>query len=236
MDCPVSQPISQAADQAFFSSLKEETHFYIVRHGQSEGNAKRVFQGRLDMPLDDTGRVQARSLGVWLAAQGVGKVLSSPLERAAQTGRIIASACGIEAELADDLQEIDTGVFSGLSNEQSRARYPAVFASFEGNSWDVVPGAEKAEALYVRAMSSWRVLRDRALSGNRAIACVSHGGFIQWLFRATYGSRAWMPPVPTPNCGVLELVIEPNADGSIYMEWVRVGFQAPEPPSSSTSV
>jgi hypothetical protein len=58
-DRPSDRPF-EAADQSFFSGIKEETHFYIVRHGRSEGNAKKVFQGRLDMALDEAGRGRPR--------------------------------------------------------------------------------------------------------------------------------------------------------------------------------
>jgi broad specificity phosphatase PhoE len=218
-----------AADQAFFSVLKGETHFFIVRHGQSEGNAKRVFQGRIDMPLDETGRAQARAVGTWLAKQGVSGVLSSPLARAAETGRIIAAACGgIEVELDDDLMELDTGIFSGLGFEEARARHPDIFSSFEGRSWDAVPGAEKAAVLYDRALRAWRRLRDRASVGDGAIVCVSHGGFIQWLVRSTFGSTSWMPLVSTANCGVFELFVSPTEVGSAHVQWRLMNFVASE--------
>ncbi len=215
------------ADSAFFSPLAEATRFYIVRHGQSEGNARRIFQGRLDLPLDDAGRAQARDAGAWLAEAGVDAVLSSPLARAAETGRIIAKRCAVECRLEDSLAEIDTGLFTGLGFEESRALHAEAFAAFEGASWEAVPGAEKAAALYERAMRAWSALRESALSGGRAIACVSHGGFIQWLVRATFGGRSWMPLVSTANCGVFELLVEPTGAGPAYLQWRRMNFQAP---------
>jgi Fructose-2,6-bisphosphatase len=228
--------MTQAADSLFFSSLKVETHFYILRHGQSEGNAKRIFQGLLDLPLVEEGRAQARSAAAWLSGQGVSAVIASPLERAAETGRIVAAACGAQPRYEESLREIDTGVFSGLGFDESRERYPEAFAAFEGSSWEAVPGAEKADALYERAMHAWAALRDAAIAlGETAqdgrpirLAAVSHGGFIQWLFRSTYGARSWMPLVSTANCGIFELFVEPTAAGPAYVQWRRVDFVAPE--------
>jgi broad specificity phosphatase PhoE len=223
-----------SADSAFFSSIREATRFFIVRHGQSEGNARRLFQGRLDMPLDGTGRAQAGSLGLWLAQAGVDTLLSSPLARAAETARIAAAACSLPGICIDPaFTEIDTGVFTGLGFEESRERHPEVFSAFSGQSWEAVPGAEKAEALYERALAAWSVLRGAALEsaaegGGRAIACVSHGGFIQWLVRATFGGRSWMPLVSTANCGVYELLVEPTRAGPAYLQWRLMNFQAPE--------
>jgi broad specificity phosphatase PhoE len=217
--------------------MRRDTHFFIIRHGQSEGNASRVFQGRLDLPLDEAGRAQARSLGGWLARAGIGEVVSSPLARAAETARIAASAAGAgEPALDPILQELDVGVFTGLTYEESRERYPAVFQAFKSASWDAVPGAESSRELYARAMLCWDMLRGRALAGDRDIACVSHGGFIQWLVRATFGCRSWMPLISTANCGIFELIVEPTKIGPAYVQWRRFNYQAPSagpPPSAA---
>ena len=47
---------STAIDASFFSALEAETSFLLIRHGQSEGNARNIMQGRLDLPLDGQGR------------------------------------------------------------------------------------------------------------------------------------------------------------------------------------
>jgi broad specificity phosphatase PhoE len=218
------------ADSNFFSPLQEETHFYFVRHGQSEGNAKGMFQGRLDLPLDETGREQARAAAKWLMKEGVDALFSSPLARAAQTAGEIALACSLGEVRTDPLfAEIDTGIFTGLGFSASRERYPDVYAAFEGHSWEAVPGAERAEALYGRAMQAWSMLRDHALSGSKAVACVSHGGFMQWLIRATFGCHSWMPLLTTANCGIFELLVDPKPGGPAYLHWRHMNFQAPEP-------
>lgn len=225
--------MNQIADSAFFSTITAPTRFFIVRHGQSEGNAQRRFQGRLDLPLDELGRSQATAVGRWLAAQGIETILSSPLVRAAETASLAASVCGLAApRLEGLLSEIDTGIFTGQSFAESRQSHPEVFAAFEGQSWEAVPGAEKSGALYERAMSAWQLLRAEAESGKRAIACFSHGGFIQWLVRSTFGCRTWMPLFSTANCGIFELLVEPGSPGSAYMHWRHLNHQAPQQPSS----
>lgn len=216
---------TQVAGSAFFSSLTRETRFFIVRHGQSEGNAKKIFQGRLDLPLDEIGRAQARELGDWLAAEGVGTIFSSNLARAKETAQIAARVCGVEPIFDERFVELDTGIFTGLSFEQSRERYPDIFADFQGRSWEAVPGAETAEALYNRAMVAWGVLRASASDGDRNVACVSHGGFIQWLVRATFGGRSWMPLLTTSNCGVFELLVAPRGGGDAYLQWKHMNLQ-----------
>jgi broad specificity phosphatase PhoE len=217
----------RAADSSFFSALRAPARFFLVRHGRSEGNARRIFQGRLDLPLDEEGRIQARDAGAWLAGQGLSRIFSSPLARAASTAASIAEASGLEAEPIERLREIDTGAFTGLGWDECKTRYPRAFSEFEWRSWDAVPGAEGSEALYERAMEAWAALRDAAIPAGGAIAAVTHAGFIQWMIRATFGGRSWMPLFSTANCGIFELFAEPTAAGPAYLQWRRLDFVAP---------
>jgi probable phosphoglycerate mutase len=221
--------IAIAADASFFSSIGHETHFYLVRHGESEGNAKRTFQGRLDLPLAERGKEQARTVGAWLADKSIDCLYTSPLLRAAETARIVAQASGPSAQPRCDetFIEMDTGVFSGLGYDEAQNRFPEIFTAFRGQSWEAVPDAEKAEALYARAVAAWTLLRERAVSGDKALACISHSGFIQWMLRATFGCHAWMPLFSIANCAVFELVVAPTRSGLAYLQWRNINFQAP---------
>jgi bisphosphoglycerate-dependent phosphoglycerate mutase len=71
---------------------------YIVRHGESEYNAKGLLAGITDIPLTDTGREQARQAGAQLAQLGITRIVSSPLVRAYETARIIADTIGFDPE------------------------------------------------------------------------------------------------------------------------------------------
>lgn len=214
-------------DSDFFDGLQGPVSFTIIRHGQSEANARRVIQGLQDFPLDDTGRLQAAELGAWLGIRGVDALFASPLLRAAETASILASSLGLEKpSLRQEFRELDTGSFSGISLEEAQVRYPEVYADFAHRSWSAVPDAERPEALYDRAIEAWSLLRAAAFSGKRRIACVSHGGFIQWLVRVTFGTRSWMPILPTGNCGIFELLVEPAGEGN-FLRWERLNFLVP---------
>jgi broad specificity phosphatase PhoE len=230
-------------DAAFFAGIPAPTRFYFVRHGQSEANARRVVQGLTDYRLDDTGRAQAAALGAWLRDKSVGidAMFCSPLLRAAETASILAKNLGLPLpEIVPGLRELDTGCFSNHSLEESRELFPDAYRDFERLSWEGVPDAERSEYLYARAYGIWELLRERAMAGDRRLLCVSHGGFIQWLVRVTFGARTWMPLLPTGNCGVFELLVEPvdgsakgAALGGAKLYWERVNFQVP---SQSTPV
>lgn len=212
---------------SFFAPLSTETHFFIVRHGQSEGNALRIVQGRRDLPLDETGRGQAKAIAPWLASQGIGLVMASPLKRAAETAGVIAARSGLPAPILDaKFLELDTGIFSGLSLDDAQRQYPEAYRQFERESWDGVPGAESSAALYERALAAWTLLVESAQAKSASLAVVSHGGFIQWLVRSTFGVRSWMPLLPTGNCGVFELVATPRPGCEApHLLWKRLNFQ-----------
>jgi broad specificity phosphatase PhoE len=184
-------------------------------------------QGRQESALSELGRVQAREAGRWLAGRSVDRVLTSPQQRAAETAAIAAAEAGLRApEPLALLEEIDIGRFSGLTTEQAAARYPADYAAFQRSSWEAVPGAETVERLYSRAMDLWRLLLERAASGERSILCVTHSGFLQWIIKATVGQRAWMPLFSAAgNCCVSHLHVDNHdADGgrTLLANWLLV--------------
>lgn len=81
---------------------------YLVRHGRTEANAGGRLQGRLDLPIDDVGRVQAAA--ITSVVTSVDRVISSPSLRAQQT----AAVFGLELELDERWLEMDYGDFDGL--------------------------------------------------------------------------------------------------------------------------
>jgi len=219
-----------AADGKFFSSLPRDTTFYIVRHGQSEGNATLTFQGRLDYPLDARGLEQAKAAAAWLAEKKVDAVVSSPQRRASVTASIIAKACGrAEPLLLPSLVEVDVGIFSAIDMDTARLRYPEIFSEFRYRSWDAVPEAEHSPSMYRRAISSWMRMRDLAIEGAKTIVCVSHGGLIQWLIRSTFGVKTWLPLIPSSNCGISQFDVEPTGyDLPAFTQWPLINFRAPD--------
>ena len=66
------------------------TELYLVRHGETDWNRQRRIQGLTDIPLNETGRRQARDTGMLLRRRRWDGVFSSPLSRAVETASIIA--------------------------------------------------------------------------------------------------------------------------------------------------
>jgi probable phosphoglycerate mutase len=90
------------------------TELLLVRHGETDWNAERRWQGHADVPLNERGRDQARALAEELAAgERIDVVYSSDLARARETAEIAADRLGLELVLEPDLREIDVGSRQG---------------------------------------------------------------------------------------------------------------------------
>ena len=213
-------------DAAFFSGIEKPVSFYILRHGETTANAAGRIQGRLEYSLNDNGRAQAMDLAEYLRDKGIVRLFHSPLARAAETAAIVASTARLpDPEVEQHLVELDTGHFSGLNWDEIRLRYPEEHNRFRYESWEAVLDAERSARLYERAIAAWTALRSAAIESRGNVAAISHGGTIQWLVRATFGCRTWMPLVTTGNCGVFELYVEPSDPGMpAYMQWKEINM------------
>ncbi len=204
--------------------------FYFVRHGMSEGNRKDLVQGRLDFALSELGREQARLTGEWFRGKPAAFVLSTPLARGRTTAEILAETAGLPPpEPAAELAELDTGVFTGLSLDEAKAKHPRVWASFMEKSWEGVDGAESIRELSARAEAAWTVLVSRLRHAverdpntPRACIAVAHAGILQWLIKVTLGSTSWFPLFPMGNCGIYQFSVENKVT-----RWEKLNVQAP---------
>lgn len=159
------------------------TDLYLVRHGETDWNRQRRIQGRTDIPLNDTGRDQARLTGILLTRRPITRVYSSPLSRALETAEIIAAQLGVEdPETHEALVERDYGAAEGLSFAEIDARYP------EGMP---VPGRESREAVARRVVPALVALA--AAHPGEALAVVSHGGAIRAALMAAEPDAGFGP-------------------------------------------
>ena len=94
------------------------TTLLLVRHGETDWNAERRWQGHADVPLNDRGREQARTLADRLAGERIDAIYTSDLGRARETAEILAARLGVPVVTDPDLREIDVGSREGLTGDQ----------------------------------------------------------------------------------------------------------------------
>lgn len=163
----------------------------LARHGETEWNAVGRLQGHTDIPLNDRGRTQARELASALAGHAIGRVVTSDLARARETGEIVAAALGLaRPDVVPELRERRFGVFEGLTRDECMQRYPEAWQAWHART-GVPDGAEPLDGAVARMHAALEAL----LAGDSApVLVVSHGGIMRlWLAEIT---AAPVPPLP----------------------------------------
>jgi uncharacterized phosphatase len=158
----------------------DNTTICLVRHGETDWNVARRYQGWADTPLNAVGLAQAETVARVIAAEEPGwdAIVSSPLSRALGTARAIAAATGHDGILEDpDLRERGYGEAEGLTLEEREAKWL-------GTDW---PGLEPYEAMQERAVAGLE--RIASLHRGKRILVVSHGGFINAVLNSLSGGE-----------------------------------------------
>jgi broad specificity phosphatase PhoE len=177
--------------------MTQELVLLLMRHGQiAQHPGDRRFVGSRDLPLDDTGRAQARAAGRALAdLEGAGlslrRVFTSDLRRAVDTAEIATAALAAAPEhtrLAE-LREICLGDWEGLSTEEVRARFPGRLERRGRDMAGVRPsGGESFADLTARVLPALdRLARSTLAAGDRLALVVAHGGVNRAILCAALG-------------------------------------------------
>ncbi|WP_374312242.1 histidine phosphatase family protein [Microbacterium sp.] len=169
------------------------TALTLIRHGETEWNRARRIQGSTDIPLNDTGRAQARAAAAAPAARRCAHpaaVVARDQARAGETAEIIASELGLAAPRTySGLRERSYGEAEGIDADEFFRRW---------GDWHTaeVPGAEPSPALRRRALSALgRAVRDHRADtapGAASLVVVTHGALIREVIRHASGGE--LPP------------------------------------------
>jgi probable phosphoglycerate mutase len=139
---------------------------YLIRHGETAGNAERVVQ-RPDIPLSPNGVEQARRLARRLASERIGLILSSDLARAAMTAEVVRETTGAPICYDALLQERNFGDLRGRS-------YAEIGFDFFAPDYEP-PGGESWERFEARMDQAWALIQRVAEECQENLAVVTHG-------------------------------------------------------------
>lgn len=159
---------------------------YLVRHGQTEWNEGNRIQGQSDTLLSENGRLQAEKVGVALLNRKLEAVYSSPLKRAVDTARAIASRYNLEVMSMPELMEINAGELDGITIEEMRRNYVDFLKQWrEGDSALKMPGGESMEELQKR---TWVAVQEIMQKNYRnGVVIVSHHFALQSIVCSALG-------------------------------------------------
>lgn len=147
---------------------KDVVTLVVWRHGQTDYNTERRFQGQSDVPLNNVGRRQAADAAAYLAALGPSAIFSSDLSRASATADALSRITGLPVQLDKDLRERSGGLWEGLTETEIRERFPV-----ERATW-TPPEGESATVVADRASAALERIADSMPGGSLAVV-VGHG-------------------------------------------------------------
>lgn len=188
----------------------------LARHGNTfNAGDKVVFVGaRNDLPLTETGIAQAHAFGEYLARSGLDNygIFSGPLQRARSFAEIASSHLALKSSLQIDLrlQELDYGLWAGLSNEEIESRYGRA----ELDAWNqkgIWPkNAMWPEIETVVAHQVAEFVNDLLRAKLNTAVVVSSNGLLRYFLNLIPGAfesyvRSGTGKVRTGNISILEL-------------------------------
>lgn len=172
---------------------------YLLRHGQTEFNVKKLVQGRCDSPLTDLGRKQAGMAAAWLKSHDVvpDKVVSSPLGRAMDTAQLVAT----ELLGPDAAVEPCEGIIERCYGTFEEGPHDALPTDVWDPGEDLVPfGGEGSRALQERMVGTLTNLMGA--EGIETLLAVSHGSASRQFIRAA-APEGFELPTKLPNCAIM---------------------------------
>jgi alpha-ribazole phosphatase/probable phosphoglycerate mutase len=155
----------------------------LIRHGETDWNNMKKYQGASDIPLNAAGRTQAIRTSVRLESWPLDRIVSSPKERALETSQIIQDNRDTRTEfhIHPGLSEISYGKWEGMTVSAIQSEYGDMYSAWkEDPSGFTPPDGESFDNALSRVSGA---LHDILRSGcdDENIALVCHGGTIRLL-------------------------------------------------------
>lgn len=194
------------------------TTLYLIRHGESEANERDAFLGQMDLPLTETGRLQARIAADFLLknAERPDVIYASDLSRAYETAKCTADALGMPIVKDAGLRELDAGLWENQPFLTLIEQYPESYRIWREDIGRSCPdGGESVQALWERIMCT--LTRIAKAHAGQTVYIFFHGTPLRIFAAHCFGkSCGELKDVPWPaNASVTQATYE---NGAFSME------------------
>lgn len=187
--------------------MRDHPTIYFVRHGETDWNRDRRYQGQRDIPLNETGRAQARRngrvLAEFLPEVADARYIASPLQRTRETMEIMRAELGLPPEVYDtdlSLIELSYGKWEGTLQDNVAEHDPEGWTARMKDPFRWRPEAGESYADLFARVQSW------AAAIEQECVVVSHGGVSRCLRAHILGlDPASIPQLESPQDRVLML-------------------------------
>ena len=182
-------------------------HLILVRHGETDWNVQRRYQGQTDVPLSAPGRREAECVAERLTRQKIDAVYASDLARAWETAAIIARQNGLKVFPEPRLRELKFGVLEGLTFDEAQIQYPDMITAWLADFNQPPQGAETIDMFNARIISLLEFLKQK--HDEQTVLLVGHGGSLSEIMRVILGSsheKRWY--FEMENASLSEILID----------------------------
>lgn len=178
---------------------------FLLRHGLTEGNIHRRYNGRTDEPLCQQGILQAQAAGI---LENMSYVYVSPMQRAVQTAKICFP--NAQMHIIEDLREMDFGDFEGRTADEM-ADDTAYQEWVKGNCEGKCPNGESIVSFQKRVQAAFGfVINDAFERQLKELAVVAHGGSIMAIMSKFADPACNYYDWYVPNCCGYEIIVDQN--------------------------
>ena len=159
---------------------EKPTRLHFVRHAEVDEAYHEVFGGRIDMELSPLGHEQAKCLAKFLGRRTFDRIYLSPMIRVRQTAKPLLDVLGRQAQVVDDLREVDFGVWTGHKWHEIQEKF-----GLDAEDWLLhlengdVAEAESVDGCRSRIRGSLGRIMKEGVGEDVLVLC--HGGVIRML-------------------------------------------------------
>lgn len=206
-------------------TVQKKTTIVLIRHGETDWNVARRWQGSTDIPLNATGRAQAQMLARRLKANRwpIDAIYSSDLSRAAETAQIVGARINLPVHLDSSWRERGLGVIEGLTRREISKKYPHMVLP---RTFIEAPESESYGALKMRVVKALRQILNQ--HDGQTIAVVSHSGTLRVLISTILElpEKIYAPFSLRGNTGLSRIVIDEDQaqlnllNDTSHIEWL----------------
>lgn len=153
---------------------------YLIRHGLTESNKKKIYAGWSDESLCQEGVSSMKNIGKKLQRLKIENIFSSPIKRAAQTADILNELLNITVEIEENFKEMKMGPWEGLSEVEIAEKFPDEWKIWNSNPSNLrLDGRETLKEIQIRALKGIKKITDH--SDCVRILTVTHVALIRVL-------------------------------------------------------
>lgn len=178
---------------------------YLLRHGETDWNAKERVQGATDTVLNKKGLQQAYVAAEKLANENIETVYASDLKRARKTGDIVSAKLDLPIHYTKRLRELNFGKAEGVKISDMQAKFPYIYQAINDiknpERYDIkYPNGETIGEVQQRFMKFVNKLLD---DGRKSVLLITHGMLIR-IFAETCLKKT----IRLDNCSVLRVTLD----------------------------